>query len=154
MERSVDELVGHLGDGAEVEDDDERLTLRPLLDEEVPRVRVGVEVAVDEELLVEGLHEARREPGAIEPHAVDLVEAGDLHPLHEGHGEDVGRGPLVHDGRKEDVRLVGEVLRHALDARGFVQVVGLAPQEVDERTVAPSPGSSAETSGEAPGWQS
>ncbi len=34
---------------------------RPRIDEEVPRVRIGVEEAVDEELLVEGLDQARRD---------------------------------------------------------------------------------------------
>ena len=42
---------------------------------------------------------------------------------------------LVDDRGEEDVLLGGEVLRHALHARGLVHVVGLAAEEVDERAV-------------------
>ena len=137
VERAVDEHFAHFADGAEVEHHQARPVTIALarLHEEVPRVRIGVEEAVDEELLVERLDETRGDLDAIEPAPLVLGELGDLEALHEGHGQDVFRRELFDHRRKENVVLAGEVLRHPLHARSLVQVVGLATEQVDERRV-------------------
>ncbi len=96
---------------------------------------IGVEEAVHEELLVEGLGEPRRHVAARDPQTVHLLQIGDLESLHEGHGQDLTGAELVDDVGDGDVRLPLEVLLHPAHARGFVHVVGLPPQQIDQRVV-------------------
>jgi hypothetical protein len=135
VEHSVHEVFAHLGGGAEVEHHDARLSLGPALHEEVPRVRVGVEEHVEEQLLVENLHQLRGDVVRIEPHLLELFGPRDLHALHERHREDPARAELVIDLGEQRVRIVGEVGRHALEALGLVHEVGLAAEHVVELIV-------------------
>ncbi len=96
------------------------------LDEEVPGVRIGMEEAIDEERLVEGLHELGRDGVRIEAELGECGVVVDLGAGHERHREDVFARELGQDARQEDVGVADEVRVHAGDAAGFVLEVGLA----------------------------
>ena len=88
-------LVGaQFADEAEVEEDD--LTgLR--VDEDVARVRIAVEEAVDEDLLDERPDEDRAQVGRVHAGGAQALDVGDLDALHELRGQDArawsARGP-------------------------------------------------------------
>ncbi len=120
----------------EIEDDELHLAIAfGREDEEVPRVRIGVEEPIDEEHLVEGLDELEGDVLGLHAGGAELIELRDLEAFHERHREDVLGGEIVDHFGERDPALAFEVLRHPLHARGLVQVVRLATEEIDERLV-------------------
>ena len=95
VEHAVGEVRAQLGRRAEIEHDDARLALGPLLHEEVSGVRIGVEEPIDEQLLVEHLDQLGRDVVRIEIERVQRVLLRDLDAVHERHRHHRARRPLA-----------------------------------------------------------
>ena len=120
-----------LGHGAEVEQDD-----RPVgLDEHVPGVRIGVVDAVDEDHLAVEAHDAPRDVLLVDAERVERGDVADLHALDERRGEHARGAQLADGAREDDARVVGEVLRDALDVVGLEGEVELLRQELPDLVV-------------------
>ena len=70
-------------------------------DEDVPGVRIGMEEAVDQDLLEVGVEHFLGERGAVELHPGERAQVGDFFPGDELHREDA-RGAVIGDRRGDD----------------------------------------------------
>ena len=120
----VDSLLRvELPDEAEVEEDD---LLGRRVGQDVARVRVAVEEAVDQHLLDDRADEHRAERRGVEAGFAQLIRLRDLDPVDEFHGDDPLAGQLVVDGRDVDL---GEALscRPPAGGRGTPRCGSRAP---------------------------
>ena len=94
-------------------------------------MRIGVEEAVDGELLDQGAQGVSREFLSVESGPLDGLDIADLHAVDELLGQDLGGGEVAEDGGDVDAGEHVQVLRQT------DTVVGLAPVvELIEDTVA------------------
>jgi hypothetical protein len=91
-------------------------------------VRIGVEEAVDDDLMKVGAHQLAAEPLRIEidtHHGADLCDLGPEHEVHRQHA----RRRVVVDGLRDDDRGKGlQIAAEHLEVRGLVHVIELVEQ--------------------------
>src|ERR1019366_1776018 len=104
-------LRTELGDGAEVEQDHRAVGLH----EEIPRVRVRVVDAVDEDHLAVDAHDAPRDVLLVDAERAEAGAVADLHALDERRRQDALRAHFANRSGEDDGRVLGEVRRDALD---------------------------------------
>ena len=101
-------------------------------DEEVARVRVGVEEAVPEHHLGHRTGRAGRQGRTVGPGGIEPRQVVDLQPVHPLQGQHPGGGGLPEDPGDTDGVVVGEVRRETFGVASFGEVVQFRPQRGGE----------------------
>ena len=91
--------------------------------QQVAGMGISVEKAVFEQLLQAAVHANIDQLIRVDPHGLDRLEPGQLHPLDPFHGQHPPAGEFAMDFRNGDARVVGVQLSEALGIGGFVEVV-------------------------------